>query len=95
MSLDIEEIYKKDPSMVCRTIEDESVLVPVGQSTGELKNTYTLNEAGARIWEMLDGKNSLAAIKQQIISEYLVSAEEAEIKILDFMKSLKDIGAIN
>jgi len=95
MTLNIEKVYKKDPSIVCRTIEDESVLVPAGQSLDETKNTYTLNEAGARIWELLDGESSLAAIIQKIVSEYLVSAEEAEKKIVDFMQNLKEIGAIN
>ena len=51
----LERRYAKDPNMVFRDIEGEMILVPIRRRTADLESIYTLNETGARIWELLDG----------------------------------------
>ena len=59
----LEQRYRKDESVVSRKIADEVILVPIRKNVGDLESIYTLDEVGARIWELIDGIRSLADIK--------------------------------
>jgi hypothetical protein len=41
-------------------------------------NYYSLNELGARIWELLDGKRALTDVAGELTSEYDAPPEEIE-----------------
>jgi hypothetical protein len=87
-------IYEKDESMVFRRIEDETILVPIRNNIGDLQNIYILNEVGARVWELLDGKREIENISNIISSEYDIMPEEAERDIREFLEDLNSVGAI-
>lgn len=86
--------YEKDESMVFRRIEDETILVPIRNNIGDLQNIYILNEVGARIWELIDGKRDIKEISNAICTEYDIMPEEAERDIKEFLKDLESVGAI-
>jgi hypothetical protein len=90
----LDKIYKKSDSVVSRKIADEFILVPIRQDAGDLGNIYTLNEVGARIWELIDGKVKVKEIKDRIVEEYEVSPEEAEKDIVEHLQRLEKIKAI-
>ena len=69
----LERRYAKDPNMVFRDIEGEMILVPIRRRTADLESIYTLNETGARIWELLDGQHTLREIRDTIVQEYEVT----------------------
>ena len=90
----IEKVYERDPSIVCRTIDDEIILVPIKQNVGDLESIFSLNEVGARIWELLDGKNNIQKIKEHITTEFDVDDKQAEDDILEFVQKLEEAGAL-
>ena len=90
----LEKCYQKDPNMVSRKIADEFILVPIRQNVGDLESIYTLNETGARIWELIDGKNKVKEIKEKLIKEFEVTPEEAEKDIIEHLMQLEEIKAI-
>lgn len=47
------------------------------------------------IWELIDGKNSVSKIIEEICNAYEVTSEEAEKDTLDFLNSLKETGLIH
>ncbi len=49
-------IYMHDPSIVSRSIAGEVILVPIKKNVGDLESIYTLNDTGARIWELIDSQ---------------------------------------
>ena len=53
----LDAIYVQDDNMVFRHIGDEMILVPLRQ-TANLESIFTLNETGARVWQLLDGQRS-------------------------------------
>ena len=55
-------IVQKDASILSRRVADEVILIPISRKLGEIDRLYALNEAGARIWELIDGKRSLNAL---------------------------------
>ena len=80
--------------MVSRKIADELILVPIRQNVGDLQNIYTLNEAGALIWENIDGKKDIADIIEILMEEYDVEQTTAEVDISEFLSQLESINAI-
>lgn len=90
----LETIFQKNSSIVSRRIADEVILVPIRRKLGEIESLYTLNEVGARIWELLDGKRSLKALRDALLEEFEVSEQEAEEDLTTLIEQLQQIGAI-
>jgi hypothetical protein len=90
----LNRIYKKSDAIVFRKIADEYILVPIRNNVGDLESIYTLNEVGARIWELVDGKTKIGDIKERLVEEHDVTPEEAEKDILEYMQQLEEIKAI-
>jgi hypothetical protein len=61
---------------------------------GDLESIYTLNETGARIWELIDGKTQVSQIKERIVEEFEVEPEEAEKDLMEHLQQLEGIQAI-
>lgn len=65
-----EKVYRRNPDMVYREIAGEFILVPIHHRAGEADSIYVLNETGTRIWELVDGRRTLADIIAIITGEY-------------------------
>ena len=78
-----------------RKIANECILVPIRQKVADLKSIYTLNEVGARIWELIDGIRKAKAIKDIIIQEFEVTSEKAEMDLKEYLQHLVEINAID
>jgi hypothetical protein len=89
-----EKIYRKNPDIVFRKIANELILVPIRQNVGDLQSIYTLNETGARIWDLIDGKKNLSQIKKIINEEFEASAEEVDVDLKLFLSQLQGVGGI-
>ena len=90
----LNSIVQKDSSIVSRRIADEVILVPISHKLGEIDCLYTLNEVGARIWELIDGDRSLKELRDTIVDEFEVSETEAQDDLTVLIEQLKEIGAI-
>lgn len=86
-------IYSKNESIVARRLDEEIILVPIRNNIGDMNNVYVLNEVGARIWELIDGRKDLSEIVSVIKNEF-DSPPDVERDIRDFISDLEHIGAI-
>ena len=86
--------YRKSESVVSRKINDEFILVPIRQDVGQLSSIYTLNEVGARIWELIDGRCSVEDITKKIIEEFEVESRDAEADVRFHLEQLEKKGLI-
>ena len=91
---DLEKIYKKSDSMVYRKIGDEFILVPIRQNAGDLDSIYTLNETAAYVWDLIDGQTTVGEIKDKILAEFEVAAEDAEQDLNEHLRQLMILKAI-
>jgi hypothetical protein len=87
-------VYKKDPNIVSRMIAGETILVPIHNNVADMDYIFTLNETAARVWELLDEKNSLEDIHACLINEFEADAAEVSQDLTDLVSDLLDIGAI-
>ncbi len=91
---DLELRFKRNENFVFRKIGDEMILVPIKDNVGDMGYIYNFNELAAFVWENLDGKDRLQDIKNSIVEEFEVSAQQAEEDLCEFVDDLKEIGAI-
>jgi len=87
-------VVQKTPTIVARRIADELILVPIERKLEDVECLYACNEVGTRIWDLIDGKRSLMAVRDAIVEEFEVSETEAQEDLLILIEQLKDIGAI-
>lgn len=90
----LETTFQKDSSIVSRKIADEMILVPIRRKLGEVECLYTLNEVGARIWELIDGQRSVKALRDTLVAEFEINESEAHQDLTKLIHQLKEIGAI-
>ncbi len=93
--IDLEKRYRRNENFVFRRIEDETILVPIKDNVGDMGSIYSMNAIGAFIWEHLDGKHDLDAVKKLILDEYEVSPAQAKTDLNEFVADLIDIGAVD
>jgi hypothetical protein len=90
----LDQLVKKDSSVVSRRIADEVILVPIKRKAGEIDCLFALNEVGARVWELIDGERPLHAVRDALVEEFAVSETEAEEDLTVLIGQLKEIGVI-
>jgi hypothetical protein len=88
------EIYAHDPAMVSRVIAGDLILVPIRKNVGDMESIYTLNETGARIWDLLDGRRSLAEVHAQMVAEFDIDSPQARQDLLELVQALREHGAL-
>ncbi len=88
------KVLRKNKDMVTRTIDDETILLPIYKTSEEINCIYTLNKIAAQIWELIDGKKTLGEIKKIILREFDTTPEEVDKEMDKFLKDLKEIKAV-
>ena len=87
-------VLRKNPDMVTRVIDQETILMPIYKTSDEINCIYTLNKVGSRVWELINGKRPLAQIKKQALKEFAATPDEVEKEMAAFLKDLKEIKAV-
>ena len=87
-------VYRRSPDVVCRQVGHESILVPIRHNVGNLDFVYTLSPVAARIWALLDGSRSIAAVADELCSEFDVDHETAAADIARLVADLAEASLI-
>jgi len=85
----------KTKDFVTRSIGNQTLVVPLTGSVGDLNAIYSLNETGAAIWQMIRDRIPLPQIADAVCRKFEVSAEEAAADIKDFIADLHHSGLID
>ncbi|MCL5037425.1 MAG: PqqD family protein [Chloroflexi bacterium] len=83
-----DSIYKKNSSVVYKQVGDDLILVPVNEEEADLEKVYMIGGVGIRIWELLDGKNKVSKIIENVIDEYETTDTKAESDAFRFLEDL-------
>jgi hypothetical protein len=92
--MELDSVYARNDRVVSRRIVDELILVPIRQHVAEMETLYTLNEVGARVYELIDGKRPMREIVESIVSEFEVTFETAESDVREFISQLLQIDGV-
>jgi hypothetical protein len=92
--MEMNSIFRRNEKVVSRKIVDELILVPIRSSVADMESLYTLNEVGARVYELIDGERTVQDICTAIVEEFEVSNGQAETDVREFLEQLLSIGSI-
>jgi hypothetical protein len=56
---------------------------------------HSLNDVGARIWELLEAPQTAAQLRDRLLKEFDIDAPECEAAVLDFVGQLLDRGILH
>ncbi len=68
--MNLKSVPVRSASIVTRKTGNECVLIPVTNNIADMTSVYTLNETGAFIWELIDGKNSIEELIIAVVNKY-------------------------
>ncbi len=85
---------KINSGFVMRTIAGESMLVPIGESSGRVNGIISLNPIGASIWSALCEKCDREYALEKLLEEYEIDRETALADLDEFTARLKELGLI-
>jgi len=86
---DLDKAPKRNPELAWRIIDNETVIIPLDEQTADFEKISFLNGTGTRIWELIDGKNTLKEITEKIFEEYEIEYKEAEKEVRRFIEKLR------
>jgi methyltransferase-like protein len=92
---DLKSILSHSPGIVTRKTGNEYVLVPVTNNIADMNSVYTLNETGAFIWELIDGKRNVEEIISSVTEEYDIDHESAVEDVFSFINNMSKYLIIN
>ena len=82
----MEDQYKpvRNNDVIWREIDGETAII-----SSDNKKMMILNDVGSRMWNLMDGKSTLAAIASLIAGEYGVSEEMVKQDIMEYAAELE------
>jgi hypothetical protein len=86
--INLKSVPVRSTSVVTRKTGNEYVLVPVANNIADMDSVYTLNETGAFIWELIDGKKCTEDLIEAVIAEYDTDKETATTDVLSFIGTM-------
>lgn len=87
-------VLQKNPDVVARVIDGETILMPLYKTSGEINCIYTLNKVASCVWGLIDGKRDTFEIKEEVLKQFDATPREADKELRGFLKDLKEIRAI-
>ena len=99
MSGAADERYRRSAAVIARRVAGEMVLVPIAgrslEPTHRSAELFVLNGTGERMWEWLADPMSILDLARNLIAEYEVDAEVAQVDAAAFVESMREVGAID
>lgn len=93
-----QELYERrvrcSSNVVSRVIADEAVVVPIRSGAGDLNSIYSFNDAGTKLWSMLEGGQTAAQLALYLQQIYGITGERARSDVENFLAELAEEGLI-
>ena len=89
-----EKIWCPSGHVVTRKIADETILVPVSGNLANMQRIFTINEVGASVWAMMDGKKTEKEIRNALQQVFDVEEVQLNKDLFDFIEQLKQSDLI-
>ena len=88
--IDLKSVVSHSPDIVTKKTGNEYVLVPLANNIADMNRLFTLNETGAFIWELIDGKKNVGEIVAQFTEDFDIDHETATKDILSFIENMSN-----
>jgi predicted nucleic acid-binding protein len=86
---------RRSQAVVSRVVADEAIVVPIRRGAADMDSIFTFNEAGTRLWSLIEANHDASTLAAHLESEYGLSAEQAAADTHQFLAELVDAGLID
>ena len=93
--MNLKSVPSHSPDIVTRKTGKEYVLVPVANNIADMNSVYTLNETGAFIWDLIDGKRNIEEIISLLTEEYDINEQSASEDVISLINNMSNYLIIN
>ena len=83
-------VFRHNESLVTRDLAGEKVIIPVRGKVGDLGSIYTLNSVGGDVWNLIDGKRTVAEIVSVLGEEYEVDAATVAADVRQLLDEMQE-----
>jgi hypothetical protein len=80
--------------VAARTVDGETILVPIRRNPKEKVNVVTLNDSASFVWACLDSPCSEDELAQRLTAEFEVDLAQARADVSQFLAELKGAGLL-
>ncbi len=88
--MNLKSVPVRSASIVTRKTGNEYVLIPVTNNIADMNSVFTINETGAFIWELIDGKKSVEELIKAVIDKYEVDRETGTKDVFMFIDNMRN-----
>ncbi len=89
-----ERVLRTRDEVVSREIAGETILVPIRGKLVDMQRIFSVNPVGAHVWQQLDGRRSLAEIRDSVLDTFDVEKGQADVDIQEFVAELTEAELI-
>jgi hypothetical protein len=93
--MNLKSVPFHSPDIVTRKTGNEYVLVPIANNIADMNSVFTLNETGAFIWELIDGKRNIEEIIIALTEEYDIDNRSASEDVISLINNMSNYLIIN
>lgn len=73
----------------------DTVLQAINPDTGNVNGNYILNELSSRVWDLLDGRRTVADLCDVVAREYAVDSDTVVQDLLGLLEDWKQEGLVH
>ena len=84
----LDKVYKQQEEIVTRDIAGDTILVPIKGKLANMEKIFSFEGTANRIWDLLNGKNSVNDICKNISLAFDVETDKAKVDTLEFIDEL-------
>ncbi|GAG43173.1 unnamed protein product [marine sediment metagenome] len=84
----LNKVPKKNEDLAWRVIDGEVVVIPLENQPEKEERFDIFNETATRIWELINGKNTVREIIEQLMGEYEIETQEAQSQVKKLINDL-------
>jgi len=92
--LSLEGRVRSSSSVVSRIVADEALVVPIRGGVGDLDSIYSFNDAGTRLWTLIQSGGSASELARHLEEMYGIDARQAASDAESFLRELAEEGLI-
>ncbi len=85
---------RRSRDVVSRVVAEEAIVVPIRRGTADMDSIFTFNEAGTKLWALIETNRSASELAAHLETEYGLSAEKAAADTEQFLADLIDAGLV-
>ncbi|MFC1658044.1 PqqD family protein [Candidatus Omnitrophota bacterium] len=86
----LKKCFRKSHSIIFRTVGEEIIIITPEGRKRDLEKIYIITGVGVCMWNLVNGKRSLGAIRNRLLKEFDVSPNKLDKDLILFIKPLID-----